>query len=85
MHGAAMGADSMAGQCAWDAGFTVRSYPAQWDLHGKAAGPIRNRLMLAQHPDIVLAFHADINSSKGTKDMIRVAEAANIPTEVFTC
>lgn len=50
-------------------------YNAKWMTQGKAAGPIRNRLMLDQNPDtdFVLAFHSDIQNSKGTKDMIEYA------------
>ncbi len=32
-------------------------YPAHWDAEGRAAGPIRNKRMVEQHPGaIVLAF-----------------------------
>jgi hypothetical protein len=46
----------------------VIAMPADWANHGKAAGPIRNRKMLDLKPDLVLAFHADLTNSKGTKD-----------------
>ena len=83
MHGAARGADSIAGSEAKAMGFTVRSYPAQWDTHGRSAGPIRNRLMLSQGPQLVLAFHPDITTSKGTKDMVMIARKAGIETKVY--
>ena len=44
----------------------------------KAAGPARNREMLKEKPDIVLAFHNDIEKSKGTKDMVMAANKAGI-------
>lgn len=84
MHGAARGADSIAGNVADQLRFAVKPYPADWEKHGKAAGPIRNRLMLEKRPDLVLAFHQDLESSKGTKDMCRIARAKGIPVEVFT-
>lgn len=49
---------------------------ALWDVHGKAAGPIRNKKMLDEgDPDLVLAFPG----GKGTADMVRQAKAAGIP------
>ena len=83
MHGAARGADSLAGQIGKAHGFQVRSYPAQWDTYGRAAGPIRNNLMLDQNPDLVLAFHPNINISKGTGHMVKIARAKGTETEVF--
>jgi hypothetical protein len=84
IHGAARGADSIAGTDAAAMGFAVRSYPADWRRHGRAAGPIRNREMLQQRPDQVWAFHDDIHNSRGTADMLRIAKAAGIPTTLFT-
>ena len=34
-------------------------------------------------PDKVLAFHEDIESSKGTKHMVKISQEAGIPVEVF--
>lgn len=85
IHGAARGADTCADIVAKSLGFTVKSYPAEWNKHGKAAGPIRNLQMLKENPDIalVLAFHSDIESSKGTKHMKKSAEKAGIEVRVF--
>ena len=44
--------------------------PADWPRYGKPAGPIRNAVMLALEPDLVLAFHDHIEMSKGTADML---------------
>mgnify|MGYP001615970522 CR=1 FL=1 len=35
-------------------------------------------------PDIVLAFHSDLSKSKGTKDMVRRSQEAEIPVYIFT-
>jgi len=83
MHGAARGADSIAGRLANDLGFPVRAYPADWSKYGRAAGPIRNKQMLDQNPDLVLAFHPDITKSKGTGNMVKIAKAKGTPVEVF--
>jgi hypothetical protein len=70
IHGAANGADSIAGEVAEELGFNVESYPANWEKHGRAAGPIRNREMLDQNPDLVIFFHKDLKKSKGTLDNV---------------
>ena len=46
------------------------AFPADWQKHGKRAGPIRNALMLAEgKPDLVIGFAG----GKGTDDMLRKA------------
>lgn len=49
------------------------STPAEWDLYGKSAGPIRNKSLLGYEIDMVIAFHPDIEHSKGTKSMMMLA------------
>jgi hypothetical protein len=56
---------------------------ADWNKFGKSAGPIRNRKMLSMNPDLVIAFHNDIESSKGTKDCITEAKKREIPVEII--
>lgn len=59
-------------------------FPANWDKYRKlgyvkAAGPKRNTQMLDEgKPDLVLAFHNDIENSKGTKNMIEQAKKRGI-------
>ncbi|WP_437309954.1 DUF2493 domain-containing protein [Sorangium sp. So ce388] len=56
-HGAARGADTIGGEEAEARGLRVLRYPADWQKHGNAAGPIRNRQMLdAFRPTVVFAF-----------------------------
>lgn len=55
-------------------GFPVERYPADWERYGKRAGPIRNRKMLDQGPDLVVAFGGD----KGTADCVREARRRGI-------
>lgn len=84
IHGAARGADTQAGGIARWFGFEVVEYPAEWKRWGKAAGAIRNRYMLTHgKPNVVAAFHDDIENSKGTKDMLAVAKKAGVPTYLF--
>ena len=65
-------------------GVPVDHNPAEWHVHGKAAGPIRNMNMLrAKRPEYVLAFHPSFTTSKGTKHMVTIAREAGIPVEIF--
>jgi hypothetical protein len=85
IEGEAKGADTLGRVAAERFGIPVLKFPALWDKHGKAAGPIRNRQMLTEgKPTLVLAFHNDIANSKGTKDMVKAAMKAGIDTRVFT-
>src|SRR6188508_2429115 len=83
IHGAARGADTMAGTIAKKLGFTIISVPAQWEKHGRAAGPIRNKKMLDLNPDLVLAFHKDIENSKGTKNMVEIARKKGVEVIIY--
>lgn len=80
VHGAARGADSLAGEVSKTFGFRVLEFPAQWNLYGRAAGPIRNQQMLDENPDIdvCLSFHKNLNESKGTRDMVNRVTNAGI-------
>ena len=74
VHGGARGADIMAGDAAVVLGIPTHVYPAQWARYGRGAGPIRNKEQYdAEQPDIVFAFHNDLDSSKGTAHMVRYA------------
>lgn len=46
IHGGARGADTMVGNWAEAKGWPVKSFPADWTLHGRSAGPKRNQRML---------------------------------------
>lgn len=84
IHGAAKGADALAGRHAHFNGHTVETYPARWDVDGKAAGPIRNQRMLDEgKPDCVWAFvDKPLTESRGTADMVRRATKAGLPVFV---
>ena len=83
VHGACRGADQIGGLAAKVLGFKVYEFPANWEKHGKAAGLIRNQKMLDQGKvDEVLAFHNDIERSRGTADMVRRAKLAGKPCRI---
>jgi hypothetical protein len=80
--GGASGADTLAIQWSVKHGIPTRTFMAEWKKYGKAAGPIRNEQMLKFGVNFVIAFHPDIDKSKGTKDMIQRARKAGIPTRI---
>lgn len=77
------GADYLAGEIAYELGYHVVPFPADWEKFGKAAGPKRNQVMVDEKPDVVLAFTNDLNSSRGTADTVRRAKAAGIPVFIY--
>lgn len=82
IHGGARGADTCGAMYAEANSIPVRRFPALWDLHGKRAGPIRNSQMLREGaPDLCVAFLA--KDSRGTKNMIDIAQKAGVKTLVI--
>ncbi len=77
IEGGASGADTLAWKWAKNRlgkGNSI-SFEAEWDKHGKSAGPMRNQRMIDEgKPDIVVAFPG----GRGTQDMIRRAVRAGI-------
>lgn len=81
IEGGAKGADTAAYSWAKIHGLHNQTYPADWTLHGRAAGPRRNATMLADgNPDLVLAFPG----GRGTADMVRRARAAGVEVREIT-
>lgn len=79
--GGAPGADTLAEEWADVFGVRKRIYPADWETHGRAAGPIRNQRMLDEgRPDLVIAFPG----GRGTADMVRRARAAGVEVMQIT-
>lgn len=78
IHGDADGADRLADTWACANDVAVLVMRARWAEHGRAAGPIRNQLMLDDgKPDRVVAFPG----GAGTADMVRRAKRAHVPVE----
>ena len=85
VEGGAPGADLLSKKAAISLNIEYREYKADWKKYGRAAGPKRNQQMLdCERPDLVVAFHPNINESKGTKDMVNRARKANIPVEIYS-
>lgn len=84
VHGDCRGADQLAGSVAQELGLAVVACPANWEEHGRSAGPIRNRAMLNEfNPELVIAFTQDITQSRGTAHMVRLANERKIATEIY--
>jgi len=82
--GGCRGADLLAEKVAAELKIKVVSYPANWTEYGKKAGPIRSNLMLQDSiPDMIVAFHGDIENSKGTKNMVTQASEKGYPVKVI--
>jgi hypothetical protein len=79
IHGGARGADRIAGAVANELGILTAQVNALWDFHGKAAGWVRNKGMLALKPDIVVAFPG----GTGTANMIKIAQDAGVEVVII--
>lgn len=82
IEGEARGADKLSRMYAERRGIPVESYPADWGLYGKRAGPIRNSRMLTEgKPDCVVAFRGP--NSRGTQNMIDQAMKAGVLVKII--
>lgn len=84
IHGDCRGADRIAGDIAIERGLTVIPMPAQWDVHGRAAGPIRNECMcklakqLAKCGYQIMVEAFPRGNSVGTRGMIKICQEAGL-------
>ena len=96
LHGGARGADAAIGRAAQQLGWSALVMPAQWQLHGRAAGPIRNRELLEQalaravaHSSpscltsvLVVAFPGGAGTASLVKEARRMASRSPVPISV---
>ena len=80
LSGFAKGADTLGAEYASERSIPVKSYPADWDKNGNAAGYIRNAEM-GKDADAAICFWD--GKSKGTKHMIHTMKRQNKPCYVF--
>lgn len=78
IHGAASGIDSAAHRVCSGV-WTVKPVPADWDIHGKSAGPIRNRKMAGMADALIAVWDG---KSRGTKNMIETAQKMGLQVYV---
>ena len=70
VSGGANGVDRLGEQYAMDMNLKLNIFEADWETHGRAAGPIRNRKM-AENAEALIAIWD--GKSRGTKNMIETA------------
>lgn len=74
--GGASGADTIAAIWANRRNIFTTIVQAEWGVHGRAAGPIRNGAMLDLRPDLAIGFPG----GRGTEDMARQCSRRQVPT-----
>lgn len=87
IHGDQVGVDKTAGEIGADLGHVVIGVPYLRKL-GRQGGPARNSAMLKILLGLekmgleisVVGFHYNIKNSKGTANMLDIAESKSIPT-----
>lgn len=70
LSGTASGVDTLGERWAEQSGVPVERYPANWILHGKRAGPIRNSFMASKAEALIAIWDSQ---SRGTQHMIEEA------------
>ncbi len=75
------GVDAIALQVADKHDLDIHIFVADWEKHGRAAGPIRNGEMVSRKPHLWYAFRNN-GDSPGTDDGIRQALEAGVPTYI---
>lgn len=81
VSGGAAGVDALGERYAVEHDIHFTIFDADWDIHGKAAGPKRNQQM-ADYADALVAIK-DKKDSRGTDDMIRRAHAKGLRVFVY--
>ena len=96
LHGGARGADAAIAHAAHQLGWSALVLPAEWRRHGRAAGPIRNRQLLAlavakaeAHPspgvstsELVVAFPGGSGTATLVREARRLASRSPVPIAV---
>ena len=83
VSGTAKGADSCGEAWARIHGIPVRRFPADWNTHGRSAGPIRNNQMAeyARNDGVLFLFWD--GKSAGSRSMLAAAQKRGIPVIQF--
>lgn len=75
--GDAKGVDTLALRWCKENGITYRIFKANWGLYGRGAGPERNREMILEGGEAVVAVWD--GESKGTRNMLALAKRFDLP------
>ena len=80
VSGTAKGTDRLGEQYAFERGYEILRFPADWQKYGRSAGIIRNKEM-AFAADALIAFWD--GKSAGTASMIRFAKEKNMSIRII--
>ena len=80
VSGVANGADKLGERYSKERGYKLKQFPADWNTHKYAAGPIRNKQML-DYCDAVIVFWDGV--SRGSMNMINITKKANKPIRII--
>lgn len=80
VSGGASGADALGEQWAFFNNVPVKRFPANWAEYGRAAGPIRNKVMAEYGEALVAVWDG---TSAGTKNMIDEATKRGLKVYVY--
>lgn len=89
LHGDCAGADALAAQVASELGLGSEAFDKTAEDHARHpqdAWKGLNERMLASGADLVLGFHADLNTAGqalGTRHMLDLAQQADVPVRAF--
>lgn len=78
LHGGARGADRLIEQACRSLGWPVEVIPAEWGRYGRAAGPLRNGLLLRRALEVATPTQASVlvvafPGASGTASLVRQA------------
>lgn len=76
VSGTCKGPDLLGEMWAWFSGIPIKQFPANWGIHGKKAGMLRN-VEMAEYADALIAVWD--GESKGTANMIKQMKTRNKP------
>lgn len=80
VSGMAKGVDTLAVQFANENDLVITPFFADWNTHGRAAGPIRNRQMAEYGEALIAVWDGE---SRGTKNMIEEATKRGLKVYVY--
>lgn len=84
VSGGCRGADYICAEACRRLGIDFAEFPANWTGRKKSAGPVRNSIMFnVTQPNLVIAFHHNLDESKGTKNMVDYASKKGCSVEVI--
>lgn len=82
VHGGCRGIDRAAHDVA-EGLWPIKVFPADWNLYGRAAGPIRNGQM-ADYADALIAIKLEGAANRGTENMIEAMRNRDKDVLIFT-